>query len=195
MLPCQLPSYCLELHRRLKFSTREGTNDQIASDLHDHTFGITSDPLTQFACVMSALIHDADHAGVPNSTLVKEKHPLASKYQNKSVAEQNSVDLAWKVIMSEDYKELQACICGTKDEMARFRSIIVNVVMATDIMDKDLGAQRKARWETAFSNETDEHAIDPLSINRKATIVLEHLMQASDVAHTMQALGGLQEME
>ena len=27
--------------------------------LHDHTFGITSDPLTQFACVLSALVHDA----------------------------------------------------------------------------------------------------------------------------------------
>jgi hypothetical protein len=26
--------------------------------LHDHTYGITSDPLTQFACVFSALIHD-----------------------------------------------------------------------------------------------------------------------------------------
>ena len=25
--------------------------------LHDHTYGITSDPLTQFACVLSALIH------------------------------------------------------------------------------------------------------------------------------------------
>ena len=29
---------------------------KVASDLHDHTFGITSDPLTQFAAVMSALI-------------------------------------------------------------------------------------------------------------------------------------------
>ena len=26
--------------------------------LHDHTYGITSDPLTQFSVVMSALIHD-----------------------------------------------------------------------------------------------------------------------------------------
>jgi len=32
-------------------------------DLHDHTYGITSDPLTQFACVFSALIHDVDHYG------------------------------------------------------------------------------------------------------------------------------------
>lgn len=28
------------------------------SSLHDHTYGITSDPLTQFACVLAALIHD-----------------------------------------------------------------------------------------------------------------------------------------
>ena len=29
----------------------------IAASLHDHTYGITSDPLTQFACAFSALIH------------------------------------------------------------------------------------------------------------------------------------------
>ena len=29
-----------------------------ASALHDHTYGITSDPLTQFACCFAALIHD-----------------------------------------------------------------------------------------------------------------------------------------
>ena len=170
----------------IEVATGEGSNDKIAAELHDHTFGITSDPLTQFACIVAALIHDADHPGVPNSTLVKEEHPLASKYKNKSVAEQNSVDLAWEIIMSDDYKELQSCMCGTKDEMVRFRSIIVNVVMATDIMDKDLGAQRKARWDKAFAKDTEEQDSDLLAINRKATIVLEHLMQASDVAHTMQ---------
>jgi hypothetical protein len=30
----------------------------LASDLHDHTFGITSDPLTAFAAFFAALIHD-----------------------------------------------------------------------------------------------------------------------------------------
>lgn len=33
-------------------------HDEYMATLHDHTFGITSDPLTQFACVFSALIHD-----------------------------------------------------------------------------------------------------------------------------------------
>ena len=45
------------------------TKCNLSMTLHDHTFGITSDPLTQFACVFSALIHDVDHAGVPNAQL------------------------------------------------------------------------------------------------------------------------------
>lgn len=32
----------------------------IASTLHDHTYGITSDPLTQLSLVFSAMIHDVD---------------------------------------------------------------------------------------------------------------------------------------
>ena len=60
----------------------------------------------------------------------------------------------------------------------------MNLVIATDIFDKELGELRKNRWAKAFSTEEDE--IDPDDENRKATIVIEHIMQASDVAHTMQ---------
>jgi hypothetical protein len=67
----------------------------LASSLHDHTYGITSDLLTQFACVFAALIHDVDHSGVPNTQLVKENAPLATLYGGKSVAEQNSVDIRY----------------------------------------------------------------------------------------------------
>ena len=34
----------------------------VKESLHDHTYGITSDPLTQFACAFSALIHDVSGA-------------------------------------------------------------------------------------------------------------------------------------
>jgi hypothetical protein len=60
---------------------------------HDNTYGITSDPLTQFAVVFSALIHDVDHRGVSNFLLAQEDPTLAAAYKNKSIAEQNSVDL------------------------------------------------------------------------------------------------------
>jgi 3'5'-cyclic nucleotide phosphodiesterase len=59
--------------------------------------------------------------------------------------------------------------------------------MATDIVDKELKALRNARWEKAFSQEETNRLDNELDqINRKATIVIEHLIQASDVAHTMQ---------
>lgn len=159
--------------------------NKLASNLHDHTYGITSDPLTQFACVFSALIHDVDHTGVPNTTLVKENASIATLYNNKSVAEQNSVDLAWELLTDDSYAKLRHTIYSTKDEQQRFRQLVVNSVMATDIMDKDLKALRNARWEKAFDPHFTEDSAED-SINRKATIVIEHLIQASDVAHTMQ---------
>jgi hypothetical protein len=64
------------------------TEQTSPSNLNDYTFGITTDPLTQFAIVFSALIHDVDHTGVPNMQLVKEKAHIAHLYKNKSVAEQ-----------------------------------------------------------------------------------------------------------
>jgi 3'5'-cyclic nucleotide phosphodiesterase len=67
-----------------------GKQAKTAVELHDHTFGLTSDPLCQFAVVLSALIHDAGHPGVANSVLVEEKDPMATKYNSQSVAEQNS---------------------------------------------------------------------------------------------------------
>lgn len=40
-------------------------------------------PLTQFAVVFSALIHDVDHPGVPNAQLVLEQTSSAKHYKNQ----------------------------------------------------------------------------------------------------------------
>jgi 3'5'-cyclic nucleotide phosphodiesterase len=81
--------------------------------LHDHTYGITSDPLTWFAVVFAALIHDVDHSGVPNSQLVKEGAPLSQLYNDKSVAEQNSFDISWDLLMEPAYANLRRAISLT----------------------------------------------------------------------------------
>jgi len=100
-------------------------------DLHDHTYGITSDPLTQFAVVLSALLHDVDHVGVPNMTLIDENAAIAKMYNNKSVAEQNSVDLAWNLLMEDCFEDLRKAIYGTEGELRRFRQLVVNTILAT----------------------------------------------------------------
>jgi hypothetical protein len=142
-------------------STHQESSDYVDRvDLAGHSYGITSDPPTQFAVVFSAVIHDLDHPGVTNAVLVKEKTPMPKLYKEKSVAEQNSVDLACNLLMKDDYKDLRACIYSSEDELSkRFRQLVVNVVMATDICDKELNALRKVRWATAFSVLRDQRRL------------------------------------
>jgi hypothetical protein len=159
----------------------------MASELHDSTYGITSDPLTQFAIVFAALIHDVDHPGVSNAQLVNEKSAIATLYKNKSVAEQNSVAIAWDLLMQPEYMDLQECIVANETELKRFRQLVVNSVMATDVFDASLKAFRESRWKKAFhEGSPDLLSLSEDDTNRRATIVIEYIMQASDVAHTMQ---------
>ena len=107
-----------------------------SEEAHDHTFGITSDPLTQFSVVFSALIHDVDHRGIPNFLLAKEEPEMASFYENKAIAEQNSIDIAWNLLMDSSFDELRAAIYTSEEEMKRMRKLVVNSLLATDIFDK-----------------------------------------------------------
>jgi hypothetical protein len=175
-----------------KLMKRIVTPDQVgqktsfsASDLHEYTHGIGTEPMCQLAVVFSALVHDVGHKGVPNGRLAEEEPEVATKYRNKSLAEQRSIDTAWQLLMLPHFTNLRRCIYRTMEEKQRFRSLLVHSVLATDIFDKELKTLRNDRWDLAFHNtvmQTDakEH------MDRKAIIVLEHIIQASDVSHTMQ---------
>jgi hypothetical protein len=148
----------------------------LASALHNYTHGINSDPLVMMAIIFSALIHDVDHRGVSNMQLGKEEPDMAEHYK-KSIAEQNSFDVAWDLLMSKRFENLRLCMFTSLDELLRFRQTIVNLVLATDIFDKELNDLRKLRWSKAFAVDK-ETSIDN---NLRSTIVMEHIIQASDV--------------
>jgi 3'5'-cyclic nucleotide phosphodiesterase len=130
---------------------------------------------------------DVDHPGVPNTILVKEKADVALRFGEKSAAEQNSVYIAWEMLMEPKYQTLRACIYSNDNERKRFRQLLVNAVMATDIMDQDLQLVRRNRWGIAFNQyQKGDVSVSNYERSRKATSVIEHIIQASDVAHTMQ---------
>ena len=160
----------------------EHNRDKLASHIHAYTHGINSDPLGIFAIVFSAIIHDIDHRGVSNQQLIKEEVTMAQKYNNKSVAEQHSFHKAWNLLMSDEFFDLRGVLFANEDDLMRFRQITINVVMATDIFDKELNDLRKTRWDKAFSSDSQGVDVN----NLRATIVIEHIIQASDVSHTMQ---------
>lgn len=139
----------------------------------------TSDPLTRFACVWAALVHDVDHSGVSNAQLVAENDKVAIEFNGESPAERHSLQFAWNMLMEPCFNKLRETLCGDENEMNRFKELAMNSVLATDVFDKDLNQLRNDRWEEAF-------ACKHSCAHRKATIVIEHLLQASDVSHTMQ---------
>ena len=48
-----------------------------------------------------------------NMQLVKEKQPLAEYYNNKSIAEQNSVDVAWSLLMAHTASTIAVAVTGS----------------------------------------------------------------------------------
>ncbi|KAL7547034.1 LOW QUALITY PROTEIN: hypothetical protein ACHAWF_010347 [Thalassiosira exigua] len=178
-------------------TTFEDEEEDIAS-VAARTFGISADPLAQFVVVFSSLVHDVDHQGVPNAQLVKENDPLAAEFDNRSVAEKRSITLAWNILMQDRFLELQLLIFVNGDELRRFKQLLINTVLATDIADKERSRRGKSRWQKAFHpsqssrgsahlDESISSRLDEISLRSlKATLVFEQIMQASDVAHTMQ---------
>ena len=160
--------------------------DAATADLDFRTFGIASDPLTQFGMMFSALVHDVDHVGVSNYQLIQEKSPIAGLYNNKSVAEQNSVDITWWLLMTPNFSDLRQAIYADETEMRRLRQLLVNSVMATDILDRDLTVHRDRSWNKCFRKATGNATTDELR-DLKATVAIEHIAQAADVAHTLQS--------
>ena len=88
--------------------------------------------------------------------------------------------------MDPQYENLRGAIYTNDKEMKRFRQLLVNSLLATDIFDKELGALRKNRWLKAFSKDNADGEPSSVagddartSVNRKATIVIEHIIQVS----------------
>jgi hypothetical protein len=100
--------------------------------LRDVTSPLFTD-LERLALLFSALIHDVDHLGVSNSSLVASSHPYALLYNDRNVAEMRSLTLAFELLeTSEDnfYTRL------LPQDKFLFRKLVIDIVLATDIADK-----------------------------------------------------------
>ncbi len=123
------------------------------------SFGIGDDPLILFAMVFSALIHDVGHTGVPNSTLVEEEDELAILHNDVSVAEQNSLQVAFSMLQRDEFAGLKKCICPTPEDRRSFRKKVISMVMVTDISDQERIQIVASRWNAAFPPDGERHGI------------------------------------
>ena len=139
---------------------------------------VLREPLVQFAMLLSAVAHDCNHPGVPNAKLVQERSALAGRYRNKSMAEQNSLDITWNILLDERYEALRACICANDDELIVFRQVLVNSIVATDLFDESLKLQRREQQQSLSRNGN--------LAEEEAAVTIDLIMQVANLSHTMQ---------
>jgi class 3 adenylate cyclase len=173
------------------FDGKPRTKGEIAQELDGRTFSIHSDPVTQFAMVFSALIHNVDHMGVSNQQLIKHGSPLATLYKKRCVSEQNSVDISWWLLMKTDFDDLRSAIYSDASEKRRFRQIVVNSVIATDILDSKMKQHRENNWNKAFVRKATpkrHNFIDEREKrNVQLTAIVESIMQVADTSYRAQS--------
>eukprot|EP00980_Cylindrotheca_fusiformis_P000977 scaffold265_cov131-Cylindrotheca_fusiformis.AAC.12 len=174
-------------------SSAEDFNDVDLVDLAGHSYGITSDPLTQFSAVFSAIIHDLDHPGVPTPSL--SRRILETPRFTKINLLRNKTASDWHGICSCKTSKKTSELASTKP-----RKTCIDFVSWWSIQSwapilwiRNFKPFAKPDGKPPFSKNS---AILDLSRggaesetdrdNRKATIIIEHLIQASDVSHTMQ---------
>ena len=146
---------------------------------------LLDDPVALFTMVLTGLVHDVDHPGVSNQQLVNENDPLAAKYFG-SIAERNSLDFTWSLLRQEEFLDLRKALYQTPEEFEHFRELFVHAMLVTDIADPSLQKERVQRWDSLFGTSQTEDMDSANQINKKKTALLEHIIQASDVAHVMQ---------
>jgi hypothetical protein len=108
-------------------------------------------PEELMAAILGAAVHDFMHPGLTNFFLVKTKHKLATKYNDKSILESFHVSSAFKLLGKENYSFLE----GLNDEQYRtVRSTMIELVLATDIAEHQQAlAAFKAAFDVKFHDE------------------------------------------
>ncbi len=171
-------------HKQWNRRMPKGLSKEVSEINNSPSYGISNDPVTEFALVFAAMIHDVDHPGISNAKVVKEQAAVAQKYGKKSPIEQHSLGVALSVFQRPAYQELRRYVYSSEKEMKRFRQLVITFVMATDIMDRDAAKEREKRWDRTFSSK--KNSADPETVNQRATLVLETMMQAANIAHCTQ---------
>jgi 3'5'-cyclic nucleotide phosphodiesterase len=141
------------------------------------TYGFRDDPLMQFSLLFSALIHDVQHQGIPNRQLANEDDALAIKYNDQSIAENQSLYIGFSELLKSDYQKLRDVLFPQKDDYRRFRCACVDLVLSTDIASPERSQVGKSKWKEAFGDpyETVERKVlKQLERRASATSTVKH---------------------
>lgn len=121
------------------------------------TYGLRHDPIALFALLFAALIHDVEHQGLPNRQLSSEDDRLAVLYNDQSIAENWSLYVGFSEFLQDPYRNFRHAVFPTGegvplDDYRRFRRIVIDLVLSTDIASPERTQINKSKWKEAFGD-------------------------------------------
>ena len=94
--------------------------------------GCPLDAVHRFALIFGALVHDLGHPGVNNSFLTETSSPMALRFNDISVLEMFHVSSTFQVLAKPECNILEQL---DHDERAKIRSVMIELILATDLAD------------------------------------------------------------
>ena len=134
------------------------------------------------ALLFAALIHDIGHLGVSNDWLINENHSLAILYSDQSVAEMHSLACAFEILNDADH---DLCAGFSMEERRTLRAVVIDLVLSTNISDKDRQKTLKQKLDTVMMSKTEDSYPD-MSASTSRQSILNLIIRAADVGASMQ---------
>lgn len=135
--------------------------------------------IEKLSLLYAALIHDIEHLGVPNATLINDMHPLAKRFHDQSVAEMNSLTVGLGLLESEG-NLLQAF---NEEDRAIFRRNVIDIVLCTDVADTYKKRLMYFRIDDLSQEETGLNTTTPAG----RLLLLCLIMRTCDISSGMQS--------
>ncbi|XP_053564241.1 dual specificity calcium/calmodulin-dependent 3',5'-cyclic nucleotide phosphodiesterase 1B [Bombina bombina] len=120
------------------------------------------------AIIFAAAIHDFEHTGTTNSFHIQTKSDCAILYNDRSVLENHHVSAVYR-IMQDD--EMNIFVNLTKDEFTELRSLVIEMVLATDM---------SCHFQQVKTMKTSLQQLET-SIDKSKALSL--LLHAADISH------------
>jgi len=145
-----------------------------------YSFGTKLSSLEKASLLYAALIHDVEHLGVPNVSLVKKNHELAILYHDQSVAEMNSIAVGLQLFQNPHFDIFTNL---SDSERSQFRQNVIELVLSTDIADP---YRRKRTFARIEENSTSTDGSLDISTDMGKQILLSLVLRAADIGSSFQ---------
>lgn len=138
------------------------------------TPGVILNDLDFLACVIAGACHDIGHPGCNNLYLVQTRHPLSLLYNDQSVLENFHCLCTFRLLC-----ETGLLSSLSDSEMAYIRSLIIELILATDMNSH---FKIMSRFSTRLEAASSLNLRDNLEDKR---LVLSVLLKLSDMSHVL----------